>query len=266
MSYLLTQENAKELTYCFGRHNLVDLVPVEGLTPQELNGLSIPLMDRYWALVLLCGVPDDVLIAHAVWCGEKALEQDDKPDVRTEAALEVTQDFLDGLPVFDAVKETLEDAWEAYTEAREAVDLVWVAYEKVSEAYGPLFTVTEEVDKVLERKGIMESVRSVLFNHYCEARTLESAAYAAKAIHCLGGLMLPNQKEDPTRIGPKAPSRITDVTFVVLSVAENLAKAMASDVHKGYEQEGGFVEGRIARAHEDDMWEPQMANLLSRIS
>jgi hypothetical protein len=73
-TYRLTRTSHRAAGACFFADRVAELVPLEGLSLEEVAALDIPPDDRVWALVSACGAPRDVSVAFARMCEERAVD------------------------------------------------------------------------------------------------------------------------------------------------------------------------------------------------
>jgi hypothetical protein len=66
--YRLTRASARAADACYSDARIAELVPPEGLSPEEVAELDIPAEDRRWALICACGAPPLLLTLFAYSC------------------------------------------------------------------------------------------------------------------------------------------------------------------------------------------------------
>jgi hypothetical protein len=72
MTYILTRASARAAGSCYSDARIAALVPPEGLPPEEVAALAIPLEDRRRALILACGMPRGMITLFARMCAISA--------------------------------------------------------------------------------------------------------------------------------------------------------------------------------------------------
>jgi hypothetical protein len=118
MTFLITRESCRKANACYSDKKLAQLIPSEGLTPQQVAELTnVPADDRHWILVHASGATDRILREHACWCARQALALVDNPDSRSIQAIEVSERFARG----EATAKELKIAQKA------AYDVAWRA-------------------------------------------------------------------------------------------------------------------------------------------
>jgi hypothetical protein len=116
--YILTRASARLAGACYSDDRLAELIPPEGLTPEQVAELPIPPDDIHWALIYAMGVPAATLRLHAVWCARRALARIEIPDPRSIAACDVAERYALG----QATEEELRAAEAAARAAAWSAD------------------------------------------------------------------------------------------------------------------------------------------------
>jgi hypothetical protein len=130
VTFLVTRESCRKAKISFSDEKLVELIPEEGLTPQQVAQLaSIPAKDRHWILVYASGATDRILREHACWCARQAFARVDNPDSRSIQAIEVSERFARGEATLEELKIAQKAAAEAayYAAYVDGVNTAWHA-------------------------------------------------------------------------------------------------------------------------------------------
>jgi hypothetical protein len=72
VTYILTRESARAAGACYSDARVAELVPPDGLSPEDVAALDIPLEDRVWALTCACGATREMSVVFARMCESRA--------------------------------------------------------------------------------------------------------------------------------------------------------------------------------------------------
>jgi hypothetical protein len=114
VKFLITRKSCRKANISFSDKKLAKLIPLKGLTPQQVAELtSISANKRHWLLVYTSGATDRILREHACWCARQALALVKNPDPQSIQAIEVAERYARG----EATKEELNIARKAADDA-----------------------------------------------------------------------------------------------------------------------------------------------------
>jgi hypothetical protein len=132
-TYLVTRNSCRKANSCYSDEELAELIPLEGLTPQQVAGLvSVSAEDRHWALAHASSATDRILQEHICWCARQLLARVENPDPRSIQAVEVSERFARGEATDEELDAALVNAegaaynrpWATCLEC----DAAWLAY------------------------------------------------------------------------------------------------------------------------------------------
>ncbi|MCK9567319.1 hypothetical protein M0R72_00005, partial [Candidatus Pacearchaeota archaeon] len=110
MTNIITREFLRKNNACYDDSRIAQLVPPEGVTALQVLDADIPPADKVWVLTRRGILPDRILKLFACWCAREACRITGWDNRRSLRAIEVAEQFADGL---EELKGVRQGAWAA---------------------------------------------------------------------------------------------------------------------------------------------------------
>lgn len=109
----ITRELLRDWKACYSDERIVELVPIEGLTPVQILEADVPAEDRLWVVLRPSIIPECELRLLACKWARKALAVAGDADPHSVAAIDTAERFARGEATAEALAAALAAAWDA---------------------------------------------------------------------------------------------------------------------------------------------------------